>query len=860
MQDFEKLGLFYLGREYDLERQQLRDDLVLYDSSDLTTHGLCVGMTGSGKTGLSISLLEEAAIDGVPAIVVDPKGDLGNLMLTFPELRPEDFRPWIDESAAARKGLTPEAAATETAETWRKGLADWGQDGARIARLRESAQATLYTPGSTAGRPISVLRSLQAPADMADMELVRDRIQSVVSGLLALLGIEADSVRSREHILLSTIIETAWLGGRNLGLAELIADIQTPPFSTIGVMDLESVYPEKDRMALAVQLNNLLASPGFSAWLEGDPLDAGQLLYTPEGRPRISILSIAHLSDVERMFFVTLLLNEVLAWMRQQPGTPSLRALLYMDEIYGYFPPTAMPPCKRPMLTLLKQARAYGLGILLATQNPVDLDYKGLANTGTWLIGRLQTERDKARVLDGLEGAATTAGSQFDRSRMDAVLSGLSNRVFLMHNVHEDAPVVFQTRWALSYLSGPLTREQIRRLTPQAAVAPLPAVQAPAAAAPQAPRALTTPTPALAQTVPETVAPVEPVSQVAPQVVLPTIAAAQPAAQMAIGPEISLPQSYLPVTLQPPAGAKVTYSPILLACAEIRYVRVTPAVDYSLERAWIAELPEPGRQISWEGALVVQESSLPLESEPAPLPAQFAALSEGALSARRLEEYRKGLTSFVYNDMPLRLWKCADPKGVSDPEETEVQFRMRLGQAARERRDQAMAQVRAKYADRLASLQERLRQAQERIAREQAEHSSQNLDAVVSLGATVLGGLFGRKVVSRQTMDRAASTLRRATRASRGGREVTEAEDSLEQLQTRQAELEAEFNADLQAVNRAVDGTQLALEAVDLRAKRSDIQVTSLALLWAPWAIDASGQATPLFELPAAAQRATGPA
>jgi hypothetical protein len=857
MQDFEKLGLFYLGREYDLEHQQLLDDLVLYDSSDLTTHGLCVGMTGSGKTGLSICLLEEAAIDGVPAIVVDPKGDLGNLMLTFPELRPEDFRPWIDESAAARKGLTPEEAATQTAETWRKGLADWGQDAARIARLREAAQATLYAPGSTAGRPISVLRSLQAPADLTDMELVRDRIQSIVSGLLALLGIEADPVRSREHILLSTVIETAWLGGRNLGLAELIGDIQTPPFSTIGVMDLESVYPERDRMALAVQLNNLLASPGFSAWLEGDPLDAGQLLYTPDGRPRVSILSIAHLSDGERMFFVTLLLNEVIAWMRQQPGTPSLRALLYMDEIYGYFPPTAMPPCKRPMLTLLKQARAYGLGILLATQNPVDLDYKGLANTGTWLIGRLQTERDKARVLDGLEGAATAAGGQFDRSRMDAVLSGLSNRVFLMHNVHEDAPVVFQTRWALSYLSGPLTREQIRKLAPQAAATPVSAAQAPGAATPQAPA---TPTPAVAQTVSEPAAPVEPLPQPAPEVVIPSIAAAQPAAQMAIGPEISLPQSYLPVTVQPPAGAKVTYSPSLLASAAIRYVRVTPAVDHGLERAWIAELPEPGGQISWESALVVEESSLPLESEPASLPAQFASLSEGALSARRLEEYRKGLTSFIYNDMPLRLWKSTDPKRFSEPEETEVQFRMRLAQALRERRDQAMAQVRAKYADRLASLQERLRQAQERVARERAERSSQSLDAVVSLGATVLGGLFGRKGVSRRTMDRAASTLRRATRASRGGQEVAQAEDSLEQLQARQAELEAEFNADLQAVSRSVDGTQLALEAVEIRAKRSDIQVTSLALLWAPWAIDASGQATPLFEIPAAARKASGPA
>ncbi|MCA9086899.1 MAG: ATP-binding protein, partial [Planctomycetaceae bacterium] len=209
-----------------------------------------------------------------------------------------------------------------------------------------------------------------------------------------------------------------------------------PPFDRIGVIGLENFYPQADRFQLAMLLNNLLASPGFSSWMEGESLDIQKMLYSPDGKPRFTILSIAHLSEAERMFFVTIFLNEVVSWMRAQSGTSSLRAILYMDEVFGYFPPTANPPSKTPMLTLLKQARAFGLGVVLATQNPVDLDYKGLSNAGTWFIGRLQTERDKARVLDGLEGASAAAGHAFDRRQMEVILSGLGSRVFLLNNVH----------------------------------------------------------------------------------------------------------------------------------------------------------------------------------------------------------------------------------------------------------------------------------------------------------------------------------------------------------------------------------------------------------------------------------------
>ena len=465
--DYEKLGQFYLGREYDLEKKSSTGkNLVLYDSKDLVTHAIVVGMTGSGKTGLCIDLIEEAAIDGVPAIAIDPKGDLTNLLLTFPDLRPEDFRPWINEDEAARKGDSPDEYAKQQADLWRTGLASWGEDGERIRRLKDSADFAIYTPGSTAGIPVSIVRSFAAPpaALRDDAESFRERVATTATSLLALVGIAADPVKSREHILLSTLFTAAWTAEQDLDLEALVNQVQKPPMGRIGALDVEKFYPAKDREELALRINGLIAAPGFAGWLQGEPLDIGAFFRSAAGKPRVSIFSIAHLSDAERMFFVALLLNEIYGWIRTQSGTTSLRAILYMDEIFGFFPPVAEPSSKRPMLNLLKQARAFGLGVVLATQNPVDLDYKGLANTGTWFLGRLQTDRDKQRVLEGLEGAAAAQSASFDRKSMTELLAGLTNRVFLMNNVHEDGPVVLESRWAMSYLRGPLTRDQIKVL------------------------------------------------------------------------------------------------------------------------------------------------------------------------------------------------------------------------------------------------------------------------------------------------------------------------------------------------------------------------------------------------------------
>ncbi|MGL4649804.1 MAG: ATP-binding protein, partial [Caldilineaceae bacterium] len=472
----EKLGSFFLGAEYDLSAGAATESPVNYDARDLVTHAVVVGMTGSGKTGMCVGLLEEAALDKVPAIIIDPKGDLGNLLLQFPDGRPEDFRPWINEDDATRKGMTPDDFAAAEAKKWTEGLAGWGIALERMRTLRDTVDYTIFTPGSDAGVPINILGSLAAPQLDWDVEgeAIRERITGTVAALMGLADISADPVRSREGVLLASIFEFYWKQGQNLDLAMLVKSIAAPPMATVGVFEVNTFFPEKDRFSLAMSFNNLIAAPSFQSWLMGEPLDVATLYYTPEGKPRHSIFYIAHLSDSERMFFVTLLLENVLTWMRRQSGTTSLRALLYFDEIFGYFPPTAEPPSKRPLLTLMKQARAFGLGVVLVTQNPVDLDYKGLTNAGTWVIGKLQAERDKARVMDGLKGAIAEAGSSSDVD-FDAMISRLSNRIFLMHNVHSDGPVVFNTRWAQSYLRGPLTRPQVRLLMKDkrsAAVAP----------------------------------------------------------------------------------------------------------------------------------------------------------------------------------------------------------------------------------------------------------------------------------------------------------------------------------------------------------------------------------------------------
>lgn len=806
MQDFEQLGAFYLGSGYDLAERKRRPELVLYDSRHLTTHALCVGMTGSGKTGLCIGLLEEAAIDGIPAIVIDPKGDIANLLLTFPGAKPSDFLPWVDVEEAARQGLSAEAFADKVASQHAAGLADWGQDLARIQRFRDACDLTIYTPGSSAGVELSLLRSFDPPdaAVLEDAELFAGKVEGSVSGLLGLLGIEADALRSREHTLLSQILGQAWAAGKGLDLAGIIAAIQAPPFERVGVIELEAFYPKQDRADLAVAVNALLASPAAAGWARGEALDVSLLLRTPAGKPRISIISIAHLSDAQRMFFVTLLLDEMLSWMRRQSGTSSLRALLYMDEIFGYFPPVAAPPSKRPMLTLLKQARAFGLGIVLASQNPVDLDYKGLSNCGTWFLGRLQTERDKLRVLEGLEGAALGASQAFDRGVMDQVLSALGSRVFLMNDVREAGPIIFQTRHTLSFLRGPLSRDQIKAL--------MGPKKAAAAAAPS-----TTPTKTLEMAV---------VSSV-------------PAPRARPAPPEGLPELFITASGEGPFA----YQPAIAVSAKLHFVDAKAGVDHW--RALTLLVPLVESTLDLDFALAASASAQLLASgvhEPL-VGAAFLPLPKRAPSAKQLTGWKKSVATHLLQQR-LELLACASLKLSAMANESAAAFLARVDQQAREERDGAVQALRTKYDPKFQQLQAKLDAVENKLAEQRAQAGAKQVDAAAAIGSTLLGALLGRSALSATTLRRGASVVRSANRAKKELGDVGRVEEQRAALREKWAALQAEANAKLAALRAKAPGPSHEISRAQIAPRKADIEVGTLALVWLPFRRDAAGHAS----------------
>ena len=810
-EDFEKLGVFYLGRPYDLTAKQAKPGWLLYDSKDLVTHAVCVGMTGSGKTGLCIGLLEEAAIDGIPALIIDPKGDLANLMLTFPQLRGEDFAPWINEDDARKKGLSPADYATQQSEMWRKGLGDWDQSNERIQKLRDAADVVVYTPGSNAGIPVSILKSFAAPSQeiLDDTEMLRERIGTTVTSLLGLIGVEADPIKSREHILLSTILDHTWKAGRDLDLAMLIQQIQTPPVTKIGVLNLDSFYPSKERFALAMQLNNLLAAPGFSAWMEGEALDVGQMLHSPGGKPRLAIFSIAHLNDAERMFFVTLLLSQTLGWVRSQSGTTSLRAILYMDEIFGYFPPVANPPSKQPLLTLLKQARAFGLGVVLATQNPVDLDYKGLANTGTWFIGRLQTERDKARVLEGLEGAAASSGKKFDKQGMEQTLAGLGNRVFLMNNVHEDAPVVFQTRWTLSYLRGPLTRTQIKTLMDPLKKT-LSRNENSEERAESTISALSTQSSALR-------------------------------ARPILPPDV--PQQFIPIRGVQPNGSMLVYQPMLLGASQVRVSDSKTGVDVTQDVTVLAPISDGAMAVDWDHAMQAGLAVADLEPSPSE-GAQFGEVPSLASKAKSYDAWNKDFAGWLFRTQKVELLKSPSAKELSKPGESERDFRVRLQQSGRETRDKQSDSLRRKFAPKIAAVQDRIRRAGQMVERQQAESRSSQMQAAISVGASILGAFLGRKTISAANIGRATTAMRGAGRAIKESQDVGQAEENVSALQQQLADLEAQFKTETDTLAAATDPLNERLETVSLKPTKANITVKLVALAWAPHWRDEKGVLT----------------
>ena len=801
-QIIEQLDTFYIGNELDPLTSKPRPEPLLYKNKYFTTHAAIIGMTGSGKTGLGISLIEEAALDNIPVLVIDPKGDMGNLMLAFPELKPEDFLPWIDEAEAAAKGMTRLELAEKTAKMWKEGLKKSGQGQERIARYLAKAQRKIYTPGAVAGTPVSILGNF-APPDQSvldDVDTLNSLIDSTVTGLLALTGLEVEPLKSREHLLISTLFLHFWRRGQSLTLEALIGNIINPSFEKLGVLPLETVYPSKDRMDLAMAFNTVLASPKFSSWLEGDPLDIGKFLYTPEGKPKISIFTLSHLGENERQFFVTILLGRFLNWLRRQQGSSTLKVLLYMDEIAGYFPPVATPPTKRPMLLLLKQARAFGAGIILSTQNPVDLDYKGLSNIGTWFIGRLQTRQDQNRVIDGLKSASSAA---MDESQIRQILSSLPKRTFLLRSVHLDRPVIFQTRWVMSFLRGPLTLENIKRLSEQQQDGKEPEQDL----QPSKKEAFVSPAP--------------------PDEIFPHPSDTEPVSAPPVLPR-SIPQYFL---IPPVAAEKFYLTPDLAATGQVRFFDSKRNIDIVQDKSASIPLDEYFHAPEWERAEPLSVEMADLFKKP-PSKAVYGALPSAILNAKSLSPFLKSWKDFLYNNSRLELFRVKKLKIESRPGQDIEEFKAEVMDILREKKAQAIEKLEAKYGKRYKRLEDRLERALDRLEREKEDVSARGVDTAVSFGVAILGALFGRKALSSTTATRAGRGIRSASRMMREKEDVKRAQEEVERIQREMDELQEELSMEIEKVSERFSIENFEIESFYIRPRRADILQPRVFLLW----------------------------
>ncbi len=840
---------FYLGRVYDPSTQAVSDQKVTYDPADLTTHAVVTGMTGSGKTGLCVALLEEAALKGVPAIIIDPKGDLTNLLLHFPDLAPQDFQPWIDPEAARRAGKTHEQVALDASLSWRNGLNEWGISQERVLALKNSAQFTIYTPGSDAGIPVSVLSSLAAPelSWNENREPLREKIASTVTALLGLVGYDdIDPLRSREHILLANIFEHAWSQGKDIDLTELILQTQTPPFDKLGAFPVDTFFPAKDRMELAMVLNNILAAPAFETWREGQPLDIGSMLYTADRRPRHNIFYLAHLSETERMFFVTLLLSAVESWMRTQSGAPSLRALLYMDEIFGYLPPQRNPPSKQLLLRMLKQARAFGLGLLLATQNPVDVDYKGLSNAGTWLIGKLQTDQDKQRLLDGLESAA----GGISRSEFDKLISSLGKRVFVLHNVHAKHPILMQSRWAMNFLAGPMTRNQIPALNQLAGVdASLPASLKPASA-PQTFSSPQTDSASFAATT--TVKSESELTNRQSQIASRKSEGSQTKPPVPSGVrEYFLPQSYsLPEAYKSagqfmPAEAMiegVIYRPALVASAKTRVLDRKLGVDSEVTRAALVVSPDKRGSIPWEEYSFNSHLFDNVDTSPAPS-ACFGIVDAPLNDSRLMNALQKDYTDWVLRNSSVQARANEALKVYAGPDVSRAEFMRACAEAASQKRDSEIAKATVSLDRQLKTIQDRLAREERELTEDQVDYEHRKWEErgnLAELGASLVG--LGRKKSLSSQLSKRRLTERAKAEVEESIEAITQYKKQIVELEKRREEVIAEIN---DRWGRAVN----EITEVTVTPKKTDVFVKLFGVAWMPYYIIRTGTET--LELPA---------
>ncbi len=784
----------FLGGAVDPVTHERTGKDVRIGTDNFTTHGVIVGMTGSGKTGLGVVLIEEVLSAGLPALLIDPKGDLTNLCLTFPALAPSDFRPWIDEAQATAAGLTPEAFAVQQSELWTKGLLGWGLTTQNVATLRDKTDFTIYTPGSHSGVPVNIVGSLQVPADMGDAEIVGDEIEGYVSGLLGLVGVDADPLSSREHILLSNLINHSWTEGRALDLAALVGLVGNPPIRKLGVFELDQFFPPADRMQMAIKLNGLLASPSFAAWGDGPALDIQSMLYTPAGKGRCAIVTTAHLSDEERQFVTSLILTKLVTWMRRQSGTTDLRALLYMDEVAGYLPPTANPPTKKPIMTLMKQARAFGVGVVLSTQNPVDVDYKALSNAGTWMIGRLQTDRDKQRLLDGL----ATASGGVDVAAVDATISGLAKREFVLRRAGKDTTEVFTTRWAMSYLRGPMTRDQINQLTETTSTADATAT---ANRPTEAPR--------------ETLADDE-------TSVMPDVAGGIPVRWV----DVAAP--WLAEVGGSSVGTRLEAA--IVARVSLRYDDTK--ADVALNQEFECVLSPLTEMIDVSRSIPVDYDDRDLRSEPTANSTYMfgkAPLTSKTYFANIERDLRDHLARSLTIDIPVN----TDLKLYGRPGETVEQFELRSARTADELADAEIAKLRDRYETKVETVRRQLDEATDRVdVLEEEAHGKRNSE-LLSTAGSVLGGLFGGR--SRGgLLGKLGSAASRRGRTSAARERVDAAENKVERLEQGLIELEAELADEVTEIDARWMGRAKNIMSMAIGLERTDVTISRLILAWIP--------------------------
>ena len=851
----------YLGRLYDLQNKTTTDKLFTYDSADLTTHAVVTGMTGSGKTGLCITLLEEAALQGIPAIIIDPKGDLTNLLLHFPDLAPQDFQPWIDPDMARRAGKSLDQSANEAALSWRSGLEKWGIGADRLMALMNTVQYAVYTPGSDSGLLVKALSSLTLPTaeERASREILVDKISSTVTALLGLVGLkDIDPLRSREHILLSKIIEETWKQEQDVDLTELILQTQNPPFDKLGAFPLDTFFPQKDRMDLAIQLNNILASPSFQGWREGHELDIRSLLYLPDDRPRHSIFYLAHLSDSERMFFVTLLLSAIESWMRTQIGASSLRAILYMDELFGYLPPLSNPPSKGPLLRLLKQARAYGLGLLLATQNPVDLDYKALSNAGTWFIGKLQTERDKERLLDGLESASGAVS----RGEIDKLISALDKRVFIQHNVHANQPALFQTRWAMNFLAGPLTRNQIPALNKLVGADYL-----------KVPSDLTDATPQTATSF--EVSPVADSPEHFDQTqgrLAPAIAAVPVSRPVSSKPSSSnlgyetrspipsgVDEYFLPTNLSLTEAMRaagkslpdaqlggVLYRPALLAAASVRFLDRKYGVETQLQRAALVNDPDRRGVVCWEDHFFGNFPMEKVERTPAPQ-ARFSVLDAPLNVSKQMTALQRDFADWIYRSVTVTARANEALNVYAGPDVSQAEFMKVCAETAREASDAEIEKKITQIDRKIKSLEDKLAREERELREDEAELSHRKMEEMGTHAENVLG-MFSRRKSSR----RLSSSLTKRRMTEQAKADVEESEDAITQYERDIQALETERQQVIDEIKDHWGDVVNDISEVTVTPKKTDIFIELFGVAWMPYYLVESNGGT--IELPAFGQ------